>query len=94
MRKYTSRPVEVTAVIWEGNNRQEIWKLCTLCYFNTDLHTGDLKLMVQTEQGVVAAEIGDYIVRDHHANYSVFKPEEFKHAYNEVINKNQHNENS
>jgi hypothetical protein len=88
MRKYKTIPVEIEAVQWDGGNRNEIWKLCTLCYFNTDLHTGELQLMVQTPDGIMEAELNDYLIKDHRGQYFVCKPDEFKLKYEEV-NKNQ-----
>lgn len=82
--KYVTKPVTVDAVIWTGDNRNEIWKLCTLCYFNTDLNTGDLKLMVQTGDEVVQANVGDYIVKDPYDTYHVYTPSRFLEKYNKA----------
>jgi molybdenum cofactor biosynthesis enzyme MoaA len=82
--KYVTKPVTVDAVIWTGDNRNEIWQLCTLCYFNTDLETANLRLMVQTPNGVIEANVGDYIVEDEHETYHVYTPTKFLEKYNKV----------
>jgi hypothetical protein len=82
--KYVTKPVTVDAVIWKGDNRNEIWQLCTLCYFNTDLDTGDLRLMVQTGTEVVEAHVGDYVVKDQHDTHHVYSPAKFLEKYDKV----------
>lgn len=93
-REYVRKAVSVDVAQWLGDNRMDIWKVCSLCYFNTDLDTGDLKLMVQTSNGVIQAEVSDYVIRDENDQYSVCKEDYFHKIYEEVTNKNQHNENS
>lgn len=82
--KYVTKPVTVDAVIWTGDNRNEIWKLCTLCYFNTDLNTGDLKLMVQTQDGIIEANVGDYLVKAPYDTYHVYTPTRFLEKYDKA----------
>jgi hypothetical protein len=82
--KYVTKPVTVDAVIWTGDNRNEIWKLCTLCYFNTDLNTSDLKLMVQTQDGIIEANVGDYLVKDQYDTYHVYTPTRFLEKYDKA----------
>jgi len=82
--KYVTKPVTVDAVIWTGDNRNEIWQLCTLCYFNTDLETANLRLMVQTPNGVIEANVGDYIVEDEHETYHVYAPNKFLEKYDKA----------
>lgn len=82
--KYVTKPVTVDAVIWTGDNRNEIWQVCTLCYFNTDLDTGDLRLMVQTGTEVVEASVGDYVVKDRYDVHSVYTPAKFLEKYDKA----------
>jgi molybdenum cofactor biosynthesis enzyme MoaA len=82
--KYVTKPVTVDAVIWTGVNRNEIWQVCTLCYFNTDLDSGDLKLMVQTGTEVVEANVGDYVVKDKYDIHSVYTPAKFLEKYDKA----------
>ncbi len=82
--KYVTKPVTVDAVIWTGDNRNEIWQVCTLCYFNTDLDTGDLRLMVQTGTEVVEANVGDYVVKDRYDAHSVYTPAKFLEKYDKA----------
>ena len=65
------------AVRWTGDNRREIWDFCTLCYFNTDFETLELKLILQSKE----VNIGDYIVKEPNGDYTVYDPESFKANY-------------
>jgi hypothetical protein len=84
MRKYVKRPVEVEAVQWTGDNRPEIWDFCSLCYFNTNMESGELKLMIQTLEGVMEASKGDYIIKGVQGEFYPVKEDIFKLTYDEV----------
>lgn len=84
MKKYVKKPVVIDAVQWKGDNRKEIWAFCTLAYFNTDFETGDLKLMIQTLEGVMEASIGDYIIKGIKGEFYPCKEDIFHLTYDEV----------
>lgn len=83
-RKYVKKPIVIEAVQWKGDNRREIFEFCTLSYFNTDFETQDLKLMIQTLEGVMEASIGDYIIKGIQGEFYPCKEEIFKLTYDEV----------
>lgn len=86
MHKYTKKPVEIEALQWAGNNRDEIWEFCPLSYFNTDLETGALSLMIQTLEGSMQASIGDYIIKGVKGEFYPCKPDIFEMTYDKVTN--------
>lgn len=81
MRRYVKRPVEVEAVQWTGDNRPEIWDFCSLCYFNTDMESGELKLMIQTLEGTMEASKGDYIIKGIQGEFYPVKENIFNLSY-------------
>lgn len=83
-RKYVKKPIVIEAVQWKGDNRREIFEFCTLSYFNTDFETQNLKLMIQTLEGVMEASIGDYIIKGIQGEFYPCKEEIFKLTYDEV----------
>ena len=54
--KYVKKPIVVEAVKWFGNNAWEILNLTRQVYME------DGKLKIDTLEGIMTAEIGDYIV--------------------------------
>ena len=86
MHKYRKKPVEIEAIQWTGDNRDEIWEFCPLSYFNTDLETGMLSLMVQTLEGSMQASIGDYIIKGIKGEFYPCKPDIFDMTYDKVTN--------
>lgn len=86
MHKYRKKPVEIEAIQWTGDNRDEIWEFCPLSYFNTDLETGMLSLMVQTLEGSMQASIGDYIIKGVKGEFYPCKPDIFDMTYDKVTN--------
>lgn len=86
MHKYRKKPVEIEAIQWTGDNRDEIWEFCPLSYFNTDLETGMLSLMVQTLEGFMQASIGDYIIKGVKGEFYPCKPDIFDMTYDKVTN--------
>lgn len=85
MRRYVKRPVEIEAVQWTGDNRPEIWDFCSLCYFNTDMKSGELKLMIQTLEGTMEASKGDYIIKGVKGEFYPCKKDIFLLTYDEVL---------
>ena len=85
MRRYVKKPIEVEAVQWTGDNRPEIWDFCSLCYFNTDIESGELKLMIQTLEGTMETSKGDYIIKGIQGEFYPCKEDIFKLTYTEII---------
>ena len=83
MAQYRKKPVVIEAVQWDGN-------LDTLNIFpkedieNVKLRDGDL--YIQTLEGQMKADIGDYIIRGVKGEYYPCKPDVFEMTY-EPVNK-------
>ena len=86
MRRYTKKPVTIEAVQWTGENKGEIFDFCSLSYFNTELETGALNLMIQTLEGSMSASVGDFIIKGVRGEFYPCKPDIFALTYDEVNN--------
>ena len=84
MHKYVKKPVIIEAVQWKGNNRKDIWDFCSLSYFNGNMDTGDLELIIQTLEGPMQASIGDYIIKGIKGEFYPCKEEIFNLTYDKV----------
>lgn len=83
-KKYTKKPLVVQAVIWNGNNRSEIFDFCSLSYFNYEFGSSDPKLMIQTLEGPMSASVGDYIIRGIKGEFYITNKKNFLEQYEEV----------
>jgi hypothetical protein len=81
MPKYRKKPVVIEAIQWDGN-------LETLNIFpkedieNVELRNGDL--YIQTLEGEMKANIGDYIIRGVKGEYYPCKPDIFEATYDTI----------
>ena len=92
--KYRKKPVEIEAVQWTGENRQEIWEFlagpapATMetygnnCYIDHSRVKGGLVII--TLEGEHVASIGDYIIRGVKGEYYPCKPDIFQQTYDIV----------
>lgn len=81
MRKYIKRPVEVDAVQWDGNNRDEIFKFCSMSYVTYNPGSTEPVLNINTLEGVMKADIGDYIIKGIKGEFYPCKKEIFNLTY-------------
>lgn len=95
MSKYRKKPIEVEAVQWTGKNVDEINKFIGLCidarfFWTHDLvyrpneYEKGLKLNIQTLEGTMKAEIGDYIIKGINGEIYPCKPNIFEKTYEKV----------
>lgn len=81
MAQYRKKPVTIEAIQWDGN-------LDTLNIFpkedteNVKLRNGNL--YIQTLEGEMKADIGDYIIRGVKGEYYPCKPDVFEMTYDKV----------
>lgn len=78
MAKYRKKPVVIEAVQWEGNNEKEMKD-----FINMELVTeynGDV-LVIETLEGTMRAEKGDYIIKGVHGEFYPCKPDIFHKTY-------------
>lgn len=83
-KTYIKKPLVIQAVIWNGNNRSEIFDFCSLSYFNYEFGSSDPKLMIQTLEGPMCASVGDYIIRGIKGEFYITNKKNFLEQYEEV----------
>lgn len=80
MTKYCKRPIVIEAIRYNGENKVEIQEFVGAYLDSTEV--GQLKIF--TLEGVMLANIGDYIIRGVNGEYYPCKPDIFKKTYCEV----------
>ena len=82
INKYRKRPVIVEAVIWTGNNIDEVKELAK----NAVEHIifVDNNLYIETLEGNMNVSIGDYIIKGIAGEFYPCKPDIFKETYETV----------
>ena len=79
MAKYKKKPVVIEAIRFTGSNYKEIREFIgknTLC--------SDLSIVIQTLEGDMVAQKGDYIIKGVHGEFYPCKPDIFNETY-EVV---------
>ena len=88
--KYRKKPVTVEAIRWTGKNRAEIRILCPHSAFfsparqDTEGRTTEWSLLIDSLEGIMYAEIGDYIIKGVNGEYYPCKPDVFAKTYEAV----------
>lgn len=82
MAKFRKRPVVIEAIQWTGVNDDVLTKWVDGCYLSGD--SGQF-LMIPTLEGVMAASVGDWIIRGVKNEFYPCKPEIFAATYEPVI---------
>ena len=82
INKYRKKPVIVEAVVWTGNNIDEIKELAK----NAVEHIifVDNNLYIETLEGNMNASIGDYVIKGIAGEFYPCKPDIFKETYETV----------
>ena len=82
INKYRKKPVIVEAVIWTGNNIEEVKELAK----NAVEHIifVDNNLYIETLEGNMNVSIGDYIIKGIAGEFYPCKPDIFKETYETV----------
>ena len=81
MGRFRKKPVEVDAIRWTGANPNRV-KAFTGEQALIDYGTGELK--IPTLEGVMTAQIGDWIIRGIQDEFYPCKPDIFEATYEEV----------
>ena len=74
--KYRKKPVVIEAVKWKGTNLREIQR-----FYKTDSILAGDQIYITTLEGVMKADIGDYIIKGVKGEYYPCKPDIFKMTY-------------
>lgn len=78
--KYRKKPVEIEAIIWNGNNRDEVRDFIKA----TNIEIVDVFVVIETLEGNMKALPGDYIIKGTQGEYYPCKPDIFKEVYERV----------
>lgn len=82
INKYRKKPVIVEAVIWTGNNIDEVKELAKSAVEN--IIFVDNNLYIETLKGNMKVSIGDYIIKGIKEEFYPCKPDIFKETYETV----------
>ena len=82
INKYRKKPVIIEAVIWTGNNIDEVKELAKnavehIIFVNNNLY-------IETLEGNMNASVGDYIIKGIAGEFYPCKPDIFKQTYETV----------
>ena len=85
IKKYRTKPCEIEAIKWTGNNFEEIFKF-TNCRAYMKLMYSSMKeeLIIVTLEGNMMASVGDFIIKGLKGEFYPCKPDVFNKKYQEV----------
>jgi hypothetical protein len=81
-QKFKKRPVVIEAVRWTGENHHEVLNFCKACYFTSYGVVKDL--YIDTLEGDMLANEGDYIIKGIAGEFYACKPDIFALTYENV----------
>lgn len=81
VKKYVKKPLEVEALQWTGNE-EEMAEFLGVMFVLVDL---DQKLIVDTLEGTMKGNLGDYIIRGVRGEYYPCAQSIFEETYDEVV---------
>ena len=85
MPKFRKKPVVVEAILWSGENMDEILVFTGLKEITDRTKVITNTLIIQTLEGDMRAQIGDWIIKGVNGEFYPCKPDIFKKTY-ELIN--------
>lgn len=87
IKKYVKKPIIIRAVKWTGYNFDEIAVFVNPQPLNLYKNSfGLTRLLIETLEGDMYAEVGDYIIQGVHGEFYACKPGIFAETYEEVEN--------
>lgn len=91
MRKYRKKPVEIEAIKYDGKNADDCIKFIengqVICWKKKEVFPyskPEIRIMIETLEGVMQARPGDYIIRGVNGEYYPCKPDIFEKTYEKV----------
>lgn len=85
MAKYRKKPIVIDAVQWTGKNFDEIIMFCqNTIYWEINRDQNINILEIQTLEGIIQADPGDYIIRGIKDEHYPCKPDIFELTYEKV----------
>lgn len=80
MAKYRKKPVVIEAIKYDGDNKVEIQEFVDKYLDMTE----EMQLEIDTLEGVMLANVGDYIIRGVNGEYYPCKPDIFEKTYEKI----------
>lgn len=80
INKYVKKPVVVEAIKYDGTNKVEIQEF--MDRYLDDTQDGQLK--IETLEGIMLANVGDYIIKGVSGEFYPCKPNIFEKTYEKV----------
>lgn len=77
--KYRKKPVIIEAVQWKGHNFGDLTD-----FMHDGYGVDDKKITIQTLEGVMTADIGDWIIKGVKGEFYPCKPDIFEQTYEAV----------
>lgn len=82
MAKYRKKPVVIDAVLWTGDNFDEVYEFTPdVCWYPDEGDFGEGELYISTLEGELHASVGDYIINGVKGESYVCKPDVFALTY-------------
>lgn len=79
MAKFRKKPVVIEAVLWDGNNAQELTRFMGVCSIV------NYCVEISTLEGTMRADEGDWIIRGVKGEFYPCKPDIFEATYEPVV---------
>jgi hypothetical protein len=77
---YKAKPVEIEALEWKGSNIREMLEFYPEVV-TEESDEGECLIKIETLEGVMTANVGDYIIKGTLGEYYPCKPEAFHNKY-------------
>lgn len=87
VRRYRKKPVVVEAIQLTVDNLQEVSKWIVCCGWSVGVEIGSefgVRIHISTLEGVMSANVGDYIIRGIDGEFYPCKPSIFAKTYEQV----------
>lgn len=84
MAKYIKKPVEIEAVLWDGNKVSEITPWISEALKNDTIISHNDKIVIRTLEGQLFASPGDYIIKGIKGELYPCKPDIFNETYEKL----------
>ena len=84
VKKYKTKPCEIEAIQWTGENLDSV-----MSYVGDNLiiemYDKYINLYIHTLEGIMKADVGDYIIKGLRGEFYPCKPDVFEKKYEEMI---------
>lgn len=86
IRRYRKRPVEVDALLFDGENLDEVRDWLGDAYLGVaTMSSGPKRIRIVTYEGVITASRGDWIIKGVEGEFYPCKPGIFAETYEPVV---------